>query len=151
MTNTPILLKKDEQERRYARMFGMSKPAWHRMRLSLSVLGFDERGECKMLDRLWHTGRKSMRDLLAMARIPSDKRESVMAAIESGKAPPWDARKISIVDVKVPHNVLTLIVETTQSAYIALEPYQHLSEVALALAALDKLQARSMDSLPTDA
>lgn len=129
-------------------MFRMSLTAWRRFAPYINDLGFDEAGECRLLDRLWHTGRKSMRDLLAMSRLPAGTREGAMAQIEQGNLAPWDVRKVSLEQVTITHGELAAIVAATQSAFIALEQFQHIREVATALNTLERLQQRTVRRRP---
>jgi hypothetical protein len=146
--SAPSDTNRSETEGRYSVMFRMSLPAWRRFAPYINDLGFDEAGECRLLDRLWHAGRKSMRDLLAMSRLPAGMREGVMAQIEKGDLAPWDVRKVTLEKVTITHGELAAIVTTTQSAFIALEQFQHIQEVATALNALERLQQRIVSRRP---
>jgi hypothetical protein len=146
--SAPSDKNRSETEGRYAVMFRMSLTAWRRFMPYINDLGFEEDGECRLLDRMWHTGRKSMRDLLAMSRLPAGMREGAMAQIEKGNLAPWDVRKVTLEKVTITHGELAAIVTTTQSAFIALEQFHHIQEVATALNALERLQQRIASRRP---
>jgi len=71
-----------------------------------------------------------------------------MAQIEQGNLAPWDVRKVSLEQVTITHGELAAIVAATQSAFIALEQFQHIREVATALNTLERLQQRTVRRRP---